>query len=169
MGGPCDWRAATSRAARLGPGSSRPGPARPGECGRALAVLVPRQSRQSLKLLIAPADGLPPLPRMLNPPSLALPAAPAADLGELGARALGRTSGGAEHANHLLKPGASFPTCPTPHPPMTSVFAYGSLLFKPPPFDGLTSVPGYIKGHVRRFAQDSHDHRGTPERPGRGE
>lgn len=52
---------------------------------------------------------------------------------------------------------------------MSAVFAYGSLLFKPPPFKGLTSEPGYIKGHVRRFAQSSHDHRGTPEQPGRGE
>lgn len=51
----------------------------------------------------------------------------------------------------------------------TAIFGYGSLIFKPPPFEGLTSEPGYIKDHVRRFAQWSHDHRGTPERPGRGE
>ncbi|GAA5942413.1 gamma-glutamylcyclotransferase [Sporobolomyces koalae] len=49
---------------------------------------------------------------------------------------------------------------------MTSVFGYGSLIFKPPPFD-LASTPGYIKGFVRRFAQESHDHRGTDEYPGR--
>jgi len=24
-------------------------------------------------------------------------------------------------------------------------------------------VPGYLRGYVRRFAQSSHDHRGTPE------
>ncbi|GAA5855969.1 hypothetical protein JCM5353_008009, partial [Sporobolomyces roseus] len=48
----------------------------------------------------------------------------------------------------------------------TSIFGYGSLLFKPPPFN-LSSTPGYIKGFVRRFAQESHDHRGTEEHPGR--
>lgn len=51
---------------------------------------------------------------------------------------------------------------------MTAVFGYGSLIFKPPPFANLTSEAGYIQGFVRRFAQDSHDHRGTEENPGRG-
>jgi len=46
------------------------------------------------------------------------------------------------------------------------VFGYGSLIFKPPPHV-VQQVPGYLKGYVRRFAQASHDHRGTPERPGR--
>ncbi|PRQ70017.1 ChaC-like protein [Rhodotorula toruloides] len=49
---------------------------------------------------------------------------------------------------------------------MASVFGYGSLIWKGPPFD-LESTPGYIKGFVRRFAQASHDHRGTPANPGR--
>ncbi|KAK9474882.1 cation transport regulator-like protein 2 [Dipodascopsis tothii] len=46
------------------------------------------------------------------------------------------------------------------------IFGYGSLIFKPPP--GVQrAVPGYITGFVRRFWQQSHDHRGTPEAPGR--
>ncbi|KAF7982401.1 hypothetical protein HWV62_28501 [Athelia sp. TMB] len=31
----------------------------------------------------------------------------------------------------------------------------------------ITKTPGYLKGYVRRFAQRSEDHRGTPESPGR--
>lgn len=46
------------------------------------------------------------------------------------------------------------------------LFGYGSLIFKPPLYYDL-SVPGYIKGYVRRFWQSSNDHRGTPESPGR--
>ncbi|KAI0356477.1 ChaC-like protein [Trametes cingulata] len=46
------------------------------------------------------------------------------------------------------------------------VFGYGSLIFKPPPHV-IAETPGYLKGYVRRFAQMSHDHRGTPENPGR--
>ncbi|TDL22315.1 ChaC-like protein [Rickenella mellea] len=46
------------------------------------------------------------------------------------------------------------------------VFGYGSLIFKPPPHT-ISQVSGFLKGYVRRFAQKSHDHRGTPEAPGR--
>ncbi|KAI9572504.1 ChaC-like protein [Boletus coccyginus] len=46
------------------------------------------------------------------------------------------------------------------------VFGYGSLIFKPPPHV-ISQVPGFLKGFVRRFALKSHDHRGTPEDPGR--
>ncbi|PAV21672.1 cation transport regulator [Pyrrhoderma noxium] len=46
------------------------------------------------------------------------------------------------------------------------VFGYGSLIWKPPPHT-IKHTPGYLKGYVRRFAQKSHDHRGTPESPGR--
>jgi cation transport regulator ChaC len=45
------------------------------------------------------------------------------------------------------------------------VFGYGSLIFKPPPHT-ISQSPGFLKGYVRRFAQDSHDHRGTEENPG---
>ncbi|KAH9990495.1 ChaC-like protein [Russula vinacea] len=45
------------------------------------------------------------------------------------------------------------------------VFGYGSLIFRPPPHV-IKKTPGFLKGYVRRFAQQSHDHRGTPENPG---
>ncbi|KAF8959828.1 ChaC-like protein [Flammula alnicola] len=54
----------------------------------------------------------------------------------------------------------------TSNAPPFVVFGYGSLIFKPPPHV-IAQVPGYLKGYVRRFAQKSHDHRGTPESPGR--
>ncbi|KAL1675305.1 ChaC-like protein [Schizophyllum commune] len=47
-----------------------------------------------------------------------------------------------------------------------TVFGYGSLIFKPPPHV-ISQTPGFLKGYVRRFAQESHDHRGTEEHPGR--
>ncbi|KAI0040144.1 ChaC-like protein [Auriscalpium vulgare] len=53
-----------------------------------------------------------------------------------------------------------------PTSPPYVVFGYGSLIFRPPPHV-VKESPGYLKGYVRRFAQKSHDHRGTPERPGR--
>ncbi|KNZ50796.1 hypothetical protein VP01_4230g1 [Puccinia sorghi] len=42
---------------------------------------------------------------------------------------------------------------------------YGSLIWRPPPFV-IDRTPCYVKGYTRRFAQLSHDHRGTPEEPG---
>ena len=50
-------------------------------------------------------------------------------------------------------------------PSSYSVFGYGSLIFKPPPFP-YTEKAGKTYGYVRRFAQNSHDHRGTPAAPG---
>ncbi|KZP32804.1 ChaC-like protein [Athelia psychrophila] len=48
------------------------------------------------------------------------------------------------------------------------VFGYGSLIYNPgADLYPITSTPGYLKGYVRRFAQRSEDHRGTPEAPGR--
>jgi len=47
-----------------------------------------------------------------------------------------------------------------------TVFGYGSLIFKPPPHV-ISQTPGFLKGYVRRFAQNSIDHRGTKESPGR--
>ncbi len=46
------------------------------------------------------------------------------------------------------------------------LFGYGSLIFKAD-FTYLERKPASIRGHVRRFWQGSHDHRGTPESPGR--
>jgi len=46
-----------------------------------------------------------------------------------------------------------------------SVFAYGSLIFRPVPH--VRAYPACVKGFVRRFWQRSCDHRGTPEAPGR--
>ncbi len=46
------------------------------------------------------------------------------------------------------------------------LFGYGSLIYKAG-FDYIRREPATISGWARRFWQGSHDHRGTPEAPGR--
>lgn len=55
---------------------------------------------------------------------------------------------------------------PLDHLASVWLFGYGSLIYKAD-FPYLQRKPALIHGWQRRFWQVSHDHRGTPESPGR--
>lgn len=46
------------------------------------------------------------------------------------------------------------------------LFGYGSVIYRPG-FDFVEQRPATLRGWARRFSQQSDDHRGTPELPGR--